>query len=139
MKVRKFFLFAAQLYEGGVDGRLIGGDDVVIFAQPARHAAGSAAEIQHARFGAEIKEIRPRRAIGCHRAQHARRSSAKLIFQRRTPAVLGSVLEECFRIIAAQRTGCLRAFKQQLRLRIRRAAADGVREENGRAVKIRQR
>jgi hypothetical protein len=26
-----------------------------------------------------------------------------------------------------------------LRLRIRRAAADGVREENGRAVKIRQR
>jgi hypothetical protein len=52
---------------------------------------------------------------------------------------LGGVLEECFGIIAAQRAGRLRAFKQQLLLRIRRAAADGVREENGRAIKIRQR
>lgn len=46
------------------------------------------------------------------------------------------MLEECFGIIAAQRAGRLRAFKKQLCLRIRRAAADSVRYENRRAVKF---
>ncbi len=49
------------------------------------------------------------------------------------------MLQKCFGIIAAQRAGGLRAFKKQLRLRIRRATADGVRDENWCVIKFRQR
>jgi len=74
----------------------------MIFGKPTRHAAGATAQIQDARFRAKIEEVRPRRAIGGHRAEHTRRGGAELIFQCGAPAISGGVLQECLRIIAAQ-------------------------------------